>query len=656
MIVKLARKAKKFWALSPDVRWKFLRKLLFSSTHKFYMHIKTKIWGDFKYKAPEFEFISRGFYQACLPNETSEFVSRCVDRWLQQEYNILGSDWKRHCTTERTYFFKNKRTENNSRAVLKYIHRDYRYVLWHHDIKSYFQYDHNAAHHNVKIPINVNTDIKNLWEISRMQHLVLVAHRYSTTKNKKDLRYIFSNILDFIAHNPPGRGVNWACTMDVSIRLVNWLITLDIVNQSGEKIDKSLYRIIVVSLQEHAYFIRRNLEWSPVVRGNHYYSNLAALIIFECYTNKDSTVLVKKLSDVLNEFVTETFLQFNDDGSNFEGSTYYHFLTTEMLIYTLFALEGVCALKNLEQSKLDKLYERLDRSIDFMKALQLPNNNILQIGDTDSGAFVKFCILDCKPTLGVNTYKKSSIDSENTYPIHDSENYINKEHIIEHTKIIQKNLKKYYQSSEQKYGSHSNVNEVDYQNLHEAHSRVYSFRSKGNLLKNSETFVFPNFGLVIKKSDSLFLSFRCGTVGQLGNGGHSHFDQLSIELWIDNKPVVVDPGSVCYTSNLVLRDGYRSSKAHFVPRIIGMNEPGEMGENTFSIKRINAGQFLKIEPKLIIAVHQGYGFDVYRKIEIHPNELIVRDYHCSAKHKLELVNNNSVIPCIGYSVVSRSDA
>ena len=654
MIKNLTRKAKRFWALEPQVRFKFLSILVTSKVYRIYEKIKTKLRGDFNPSDHEIGFKSHGFYLECLPTKGDDFIDRCVDRWLHHEYNVLGSGWIVHCVSERQYAFKNRKTESYSQAILKYVDSDYKYVQWHQDIKSNFVYDHNTVYHKIKIPINQNTDIKNLWEISRMQHLILVAHRYNSSRDEKVLSFILSNFLDFIAHNPPGRGVNWACTMDVSIRLVNLLITLDILIQSDARIEKKVYEVILKSLQDHANFISSNLEWSPTVRGNHYYSNLAGLIIFKCYTTSDLEIPERKFTKLIDEFISETFSQFNEDGSNFEGSTYYHFLAMEMLIYTLFPLERLGILKTLDQSKIDELNKRLELSIGFMEAIELPNGNILQIGDTDSGAFVKFNMYECNSTLGVNAHKQNNIGDGNTYPINDAENYINKKQVIEHTKTIAVKILKYSANYELRQECQAYFNKINNYNLHGMQLQTYIYRSQGDLLKNLQTFIFPSFGLVVKKGDNIFLSFRCGAVGQNGNGGHSHFDQLSIELWIDNKPLLVDPGSVCYTPNLGLRDAYRSSKAHFVPIIKGISEPGEMGESAFSIKKIAAGHFLEIGPHEITAVHQGYGFDVFRKICIRSTELQVKDYHFSDKHELELRNNISVMPCIGYSVVSGS--
>ena len=50
------------------------------------------------------------------------------------------------------------------------------------------------------------------------------------------------------------------------------------------------------------------------------------------------------------------------------------------------------------------------------------------------------------------------------------------------------------------------------------------------------------------------------------NSGHHHDDNLSVDLVVGKKSIITDPGSFCYSSNLSLREKYRSIKSHFAPR------------------------------------------------------------------------------------------
>jgi hypothetical protein len=86
---------------------------------------------------------------------------------------------------------------------------------------------------------------------------------------------------------------------------------------------------------------------------------------------------------------------------------------------------------------------------------------------------------------------------------------------------------------------------------------------------------FPHFGLYVYRSPRLFLSIRCGGSGQIPGRGHGHRDQLAIELTIDGTDLIRDPGSYVYTPCPALRDLYRSRAVHFVP------QRGDMSEEPF---------------------------------------------------------------------------
>jgi hypothetical protein len=78
---------------------------------------------------------------------------------------------------------------------------------------------------------------------------------------------------------------------------------------------------------------------------------------------------------------------------------------------------------------------------------------------------------------------------------------------------------------------------------------------------------YPDFGLYIFRSKRLYMTVRCGSVGQRGNGGHAHSDQLSIELLVDGKPYLQDPGTYLYTPLPERRNQYRSMEAHATPQL-----------------------------------------------------------------------------------------
>jgi hypothetical protein len=86
--------------------------------------------------------------------------------------------------------------------------------------------------------------------------------------------------------------------------------------------------------------IVNHLEWNEKNRGNHYLSNIASLLFvaayLPCTPETDAW-----LAFAVQELVNEVEYQFTPDGANFEASTSYHRLSTEMVIYATALLLGL---------------------------------------------------------------------------------------------------------------------------------------------------------------------------------------------------------------------------------------------------------------------------------------------------------------------------
>jgi len=101
----------------------------------------------------------------------------------------------------------------------------------------------------------------------------------------------------------------------------------------------------------------------------------------------------------------------------------------------------------------------------------------------------------------------------------------------------------------------------------------------------------------------------------VGNGGHAHHDQLSPELCLDGRDVIVDPGTYLYSALAERRNEYRGALAHFAPqaeeRAVQGNGPG-----LFQMRDRAGAQCLYFGPHGFAGYHVGYGIPVWRVIEI----------------------------------------
>jgi hypothetical protein len=74
---------------------------------------------------------------------------------------------------------------------------------------------------------------------------------------------------------------------------------------------------------------------------------------------------------------------------------------------------------------------------------------------------------------------------------------------------------------------------------------------------------YPDFGLYLFVSKSIYLAVRCWPGKKPYVKSHMHLDQFSVELVIDGKEIISDPGSYIYTPAPMERWKYRSNEAHF---------------------------------------------------------------------------------------------
>ena len=139
---------------------------------------------------------------------------------------------------------------------------------------------------------------------------------------------------------------------------------------------------------------------------------------------------------------------------------------------------------------------------------------------------------------------------------------------------------------------------------------------------------YPDFGYYIFRSARLYLGIRCGGVGQNGNGGHAHNDQLSIELSLDNKDIIQDPGTYLYTPLPDRRNAFRSTAFHFTPQVAGkeMNDWPADQDRLFQLPDRSQAECLYFNSDGFVGRHVGFGHPVYRLILIHGHEIEIRDH------------------------------
>jgi len=414
----------------------------------------------------------------------------------------------------------------------------YRKINWQKDQLSGFEWDVNSKSKSIIFGIGGNekaetlrkyigAEIKYPWELGRQQDLVNLAIYYVITEQDSKssiLKFYENRINDFAENNPIGFGTQWQTSMDVAIRAVNYLISYDILVTNGASFSKGFQDNFPQLILNHFIYIYNNLEYNEGLKGNHYFANLMGLIIIFAYFKFDDNEVKLKCEEAFNfalkSLSDEILEQFLEDGGNFEASIPYHFLTTEMLLMTLFFLERVDSFssemikkneesedKELEfDSKLrNRIINILEFTINFLIGSEVPN-----VGDNDSGIVIDLMCYENKRANLIYLLDKFENDLE----------------------------------------------EIKFVPIRQLCNKL--------LFKNQSYFLADYFGISRSSTRDFDLITFAGGKGQVFKGGHSHNDKCSFELYFKSKPFIVDLGSAFYTSNWKKRNYYRSVRQHNV--------------------------------------------------------------------------------------------
>jgi len=566
-----------------------------------------------------------------ISNLDKQVAEYHIKMYLSHRFDLLGSGWIKNSYDSMPLGLEGYKYNMNiefklenilrkahldrAKNIYKLIDKDYKPIDWQKDYKSGYRWSQKTWYKDTRKIIGnfLGVDIKIPWELSRMQHLPQLAifSLICSEYKEKCIREFKNQVLDFIATNPPKMGVNWACTMDVAIRAANMLIAYDLFNQLDEKdiLNKNFKKYFAASIYEHGEFITNNLEWSEVLTSNHYLANICGLLFIGAYLDREDWI-----SFSYQEILKETKKQFYADGGNFESSTSYHRLSGEMLIYSVALILRLLKsnkireieykisdqklkikkvykdkyVKNLPNWFIDRVYKIGRFTVDITK----PNNEIPQVGDNDSGRFIKLTPVGKflsndeaeKIYLNLKGYKNLIKNYGFEEKIYWDENILNHKTFISavsglfENKIfktdifLEKSFVETLASFQKLYPKNKGyvVPKVNLQ-LREIIKNLKFEKIKKYKLPfifedaNIEKYFYPMFGLYIFKNKNFYLSICVTPLGQNDNGGHTHNDKLSYELWIDGRDIELDPGTYVYTPLPHRRNEFRSSKAHNVP-------------------------------------------------------------------------------------------
>ena len=402
-------------------------------------------------------------------------------------------------------------------------------------------------------------DIKYIWEPNRHLFLLTLARAFSLSHDKKYLNKFDIYLSQWFDQNPFMIGINWGSSLELGIRLINWTLCWHHIKND---IETKLKKKWIESINQHCWFISRNLSAFSSA-NNHLIGEAAGLFIASSALpqfNKSKKWRNKSYKILIHECLFQNY----SDGVNKEQAISYQQFTLDFLLLT-----GLIGKANNQDFPVE-YWNRLEKMIEFISALEDRRGNIPQIGDEDDGFLFDF---DQKE-YGV--YR--SLLNTGAYIFNRSD------FLKDNTNLDSKTL---FLLSIGDYNS-----------------------SKAPDKKKSTSFQFPDGGYYIlgtnfNKKFEQKLIFDCGSMGFLSIASHGHADSLSFTFSADGYRIFIDPGTYAYHSNKKWRNYFRSTSAHNTLCVDGINQSLITGSFMWSKKA--QSKLLEYQKNTLVkGTHDGY--------------------------------------------------
>ncbi len=405
-------------------------------------------------------------------------------------------------------------------------------------------------------------DHKITWELNRHQHLVTLAKAYCLTHEEHFAAELLCQWYHWQQENPYPLGINWASSLEVAFRSLSWLWVRYLLTHSSA--GPATFQLdLLRALALNGRHINRYLStyYSP---NTHLLGEGVALFFIGtlCPQLPGARRWQQRGWEIV---LREAERQVRPDGMHFEQSTYYHVYAVDFFIHarTLAACNGLAIPRGFDE-KLEKMLEVLCA----LSQAGLP----ARFGDDDGGRVFNprrnraEHLVDPLATgavvFGRGDFKAAAPG------------------LREETLWL-----------------------LGPQGVAQFEQLPASMHSPASArLEDSGIYVMAN-----SEPPPQQLVIDAGPQGVL-TAGHSHADALSVQLSVNGREWLVDPGTFCYISSGVERDLFRGTAAHNTLRVDGLDQANSAGPFLWgSLPAVQVERWVVGETfDLFVGSHTGY--------------------------------------------------
>jgi Heparinase II/III-like protein/Heparinase II/III N-terminus len=361
------------------------------------------------------------------------------------------------------------------------------------------------------------SDVKVPYELSRLQFLPVLGKAYILTEEVRYRETAKDLLAHWIQKNPLGVGVNWSLAMEAALRGMSICFLLNLLSPFRPE-EKHWLADATRSLLEHLVYVEAHIEFSHIMSSNHYLSNIVGLFCLSSFLAGPG--VAEKRGVYLRRIESELRRQVYEDGGDYEASTGYHVLVTQMFTTVLLLLRASDATPK------PQFLERVRRMYRLLVALASPSGQLPHVGDCDDGR-VELLLDDLQQMSSLPNSERNSLRVSNLLGLGKS--------LFEEGTGSLEDAKWYG------FTRHEGVSES---------------------ALNGKFSVFPKSGIAVATARSAEILFFAVPNGIRGKGSHGHNDKLSVILRLDGEEVLCDSGTGMYTRDIAGRNRFRVTAAH----------------------------------------------------------------------------------------------
>jgi hypothetical protein len=367
-------------------------------------------------------------------------------------------------------------------------------------------------------------DHKIIWELNRHQHWLALGRGYWLTGASRYRDRFVHELSSWVEANPPLIGINWASMLELGLRSLSWVWALMFFAGASEELDSPPWSVdLLLALDRQLTHIEHNLScyFSP---NTHLLGEALALYV-SGRALPELAGSERRAAVGRRTLVAEMGRQIARDGGHCERSTHYHRYTLDFYLLAL-------AIARITRDPVEAAFAPAVVSLaSAARILADDHGSVPHIGDDDGGLVLPIAGRrsdDWRDSLAV----AASLTGRDALRIGapPEEAFWMLAHPALQTRTISP------------AASHA-----------ASHAADEAIRVPSSALDDT--------GYYVSRSSGEHIVIDGGPHGYR-NAGHAHADALSLTLSVRGRPLLIDPGTACYTIDPVRRDRFRTTALH----------------------------------------------------------------------------------------------